>query len=357
MKVLFFIGSLTGGGAERVVCNLASYLSLHGHQVEILTVTKLKDHYTLDDGVKVVSLDDNLKSHNKFYSKVEKILNLIFAIKKLNNDVNVVFLPKTIMLFMLFKKFISSPIVLSERNNPESYGKLMQLVMRFCFNKADKCVFQTKEAMMYYMHKGVSENKCVVIPNAVEIDDTEEKAKLDYTIVAAGRFTEQKNFFLLLKAFKKIHIKYQEYKLIIYGDGPLREKYEEFLRVSNLEDCVKLPGYIGNLHQKIKNANMFVLSSDYEGIPNVLMEAMALGIPCIATDCPCGGPKMLIKNGYNGILINVKAEDMLVAAIQKYIEDASFAEKCAEKAKLVKDKFSPQKIYKQWEDVLIETIL
>ena len=143
--------------------------------------------------------------------------------------------------------------------------------------------------------------------------------------------------------------KYKEYKLIIYGEGNSREKLEELIRELGIEKRVILPGIIEDVKEKIYKATMFVLSSRYEGMPNALMEAMALGLPVISSDCPCGGPRYLIKNEQNGILVENDNIEELKNAMETILENKEFASKIGKNANKIADTLNPYKVNKLWE--------
>ena len=142
------------------------------------------------------------------------------------------------------------------------------------------------------------------------------------------------------------------YKLIIYGEGSLRETLENEIVRLGKQDRILLPGKISNVKEKVSRASVFVMSSDFEGMPNSLMEAMAMGLPCISTDCPCGGPKFLIKDGYSGILVPIKDVEAMKNAIQTVLEDEEKRSMMGERAREITKELAPDKIHKQWEEYI-----
>ena len=162
----------------------------------------------------------------------------------------------------------------------------------------------------------------------------------------------QKNHKLLIKAFSNIAEQVDD-NLIIYGEGDQRPELQALINELGLDERVLLPGVINNVVEATKDAKVFVLSSDYEGMPNALMEALALGIPCISTDCPCGGPQALINDGENGILIPVGDEAVLSGALKKLLGDADYANRLGRCAKERAQEFSPERIFAGWEDYIL----
>ena len=167
-------------------------------------------------------------------------------------------------------------------------------------------------------------------------------------IVSAGRLAPQKNQKMLITAFSKIANQYPDYNLTIYGEGALRQFLEQQISDLGLQERVFLPGNITDLHTQIKTSAFFVMSSDFEGMPNALIEAMALGLPCISTDCPCGGPKTLIREKENGLLIEVGDSDALADAMATLIENQSLAFEMGQNAVAIRDRLSMEMIGKEW---------
>lgn len=370
MKILFCIDSMTKGGAERVVSNLTDYLVKKDlkNDVYILTITNSEVDYKLNEKVKLMSLEqkitlihDETKRNNKFiklknfYTRVKKMKEKIHKIKP---DVIVSFLPYTSFIVLLANKG-KIPVIVSVRNDPvvEYSSKMYNFLMRKLYPKASGFVFQTEDAKDYF--KDVIKVQSIVIPNPINpnfIVKESYKGKRKKEIVSVGRLFEQKNHKLLINAFSEITDKFPDYKLIIYGEGNERSNLEKLIKEKKLENKVFLPGLIDNVKNKIYDASLFVLSSDYEGMPNALMEAMALGLPVISTDCPCGGPKFLIKNNVNGILVEVNNVSEMKAAIEKILENKNFANKIADNACSIVTDLNPEKINYYWLNFILKFI-
>lgn len=361
MKILFCINSLVKGGAERVISNLANYFA-NKDEVAIMTLTNFDVEYELKSNINVIKLDKKCKNpykiNNKFIRivlKIPKFLNRSFRMKKeiikLNPDIIVSFLPETSFL-VLFNKRKTDKVIVSVRNDPkiEYKSKIYNFLMKKLYPKANAFIFQTSDAKRYF--KNILSVKSEIIPNSINpyfIGDKYEGKRQD-KIVAVGRLTNQKNFELLIKAFSEINKRFPQYKLIIYGEGEKRLELENLIKELNLEKYVELPGLCNDIKEKIYDAKVFVLSSLYEGMPNALLEAMALGIPVIATDCPCGGPKELIgTNNEKGILVEVDNCKQLVDAIEKVLTDESLQKKLSENAYTITDTMNPDIINCKWE--------
>lgn len=182
------------------------------------------------------------------------------------------------------------------------------------------------------------------------------KKERENVIVSVGRLVEQKNQKVLINAFSKIAKKYPEYKLKIFGEGNLREELQKQIDDLNMKDKIYLCGVCDNIKEQLEKAKIFVLPSNYEGMPNALIEAMASGCSVISTDCPCGGPRELIENNKNGILVPVNNEQELSNKIEYLIKNEEKAKIMGENAKKVQEKLNPDNILKQWENYIIKIL-
>ncbi|NFO31263.1 glycosyltransferase family 4 protein [Clostridium botulinum] len=350
MKIVFFIGGLGGGGAERVVCNLSDYLSKK-NDVTILTLSSIKSIYKINQKVTHINLENDKKIKLFLLKNTYRIYNLYKFIKIKEYDIIITFLPIPSFIMLLFRSIIKAPILVSVRNDPkiEYKSKYMNLIMKWLYPRADGFVFQTEEAKNYF--KNIINNNYDIIPNPINKEFLIDPfcGEREKVIVSVGRLVAQKNHILLINAFSEICNKYPEYKLIIYGDGELRDKLEQRIEELNLNNRVILPGNVENVPKHIYKASLFILSSDYEGMPNALMEAMALGLPVISTDCPCGGPNFLIKHGINGILIPVGNSKELVSAIDIVLTDKDYLNKLSKESSKICENLSPERIFLKWQ--------
>lgn len=359
MKLTIFIGSLSGGGAERVVCNLSNFLS-ERHDVTILTMADDEPAYKLEKNINRISLLRNGESDNYIIRNLKRVIRFRNYINKSDADVYLVMLPGTINMMLAHRKHINVPIIVSERCDPKTRyesSKIRKWIMRKLYPKAEGFVFQTKDAMSYYSE--IIGDKGVVIPNAIneEFIRTPYRGVRKKSIISAGRFTDQKNFELLIKAFSRITKKHPDYDLIIYGDGPQKSNLKRLTKELGISEKVEFPGYVNDFGSHIIDASLFVLSSNYEGMPNSLMEAMALGLPCISTDCPVGGPGFLIDDGANGFLTPVGDVEKLAINMDELLSDKNLRDQIGESAREIADKLSFNNIYNDWESFLNEIYL
>ena len=353
MNVTFFIGGLSGGGAERVVCSLASFLVAKGHEVEILTLSDEAPSYLLDARVTRTSLIRQQERRSFAYNFVLRVLRCVKYLRRHQTDAYVVVLPRTIELLLSLRWLVKAPVIASERGGFSNYPAKFQKKLKRLAPNADGWVFQTPEIRQWY---GSSVRDAVIIPNAINPDFILPSSSSPFkgdkrgsVIVSAGRLSWQKNHLLLIEAFGKIAGKYPDYRLVIYGDGYLRQTMEDKIARLNLGGRVEMPGFTENIGEAIRNAALFVLSSDFEGMPNALMEAMALGVPCVSTDSDGGGARFLIEDGKNGLLVPKGDVDALARAMDKMLADAQYAESLGREAHRICERLAPEKIYGEWE--------
>lgn len=357
MKISIYIGSLAGGGAEKVACNLASYLAKKNHEVTILTMDDGNAQYQLASEVKRISLISKSERSGFFHDFILRYIRVRKIFKKADYDIYIVMLPSLIILSLLFSFVSKARIIAAERNMPSRYSKWRQRLLRCLCSRATAWCFQTQEQMDWYP-KRILRKPCCIIPNAINSDVEQIIAKVgtEKVIVSAGRLTNQKNHVLLIDAFAKIASQIPNYNLVIYGTGPLKHFLQGKIHSLGLERQVILAGHSSNLVNQISTASLFVLPSNYEGMPNALMEAMGIGLPCIATDCDGGGAKFLINNEVNGILIPKNDIDGLAKSMLRLILNQEEAVSLGKEASKIKNDLSAESIYGCWEQFIINTL-
>lgn len=346
-KIAIYLNSLSRGGAERVSVILAEYFANRNVECILLTTNTATEEYTVPKKVKRISLN-NEKTFLKKIIALRKIIKGEKIKKVLIMDTPgcIYAIPATINLNV--KKIVS------ERNDPHNFSgkKIVKIISRLLMRTADGFVFQTLDAQKYYQK--LLKNNGVIIYNPLfskKLPIRDER-KIEYNIVSVGRLTEQKNQKMLIDAFSKICDRFSEYSLTIFGEGPLREELTNYIKEINLENRIFLPGNKENVTDLIKNASLFVLTSNYEGMPNALIEAMAIGIPCISTDCPCGGPRTLIKHMKNGMLVQLNDVSGLAKMLKYCIENKEVMLKISRESIKIKDELDMNKICKQWYEYI-----
>lgn len=348
MKICFCIDSLNGGGAERVVATLSNQLVQMGHQIDVMMIAKKEkdSFYKLDTNVKLHALCEGINRKISIFKRI-KILRYFF--KKNRPQVIISFLPHSNIFVTFATRGLDILHIVSERNNPylNPQNKILRVLKKIAFLKAHGCVFQTCDARDFYPKKIKDKSAIIFNPVSIELKDETDVFRRNY-ILSVGRLTKQKNFPLLLKSFAEFHNKFTDYKLLIYGNGEERTVLEDITNRLNISENVEFKGHAPCWHKEAYDAKMFVLSSDYEGMPNALIEAMVLGIPCISTDCPIGGPRELIRDGENGYLTTVGDVGELSARMIEIANSESIAVKFSMANENLKEQLSAENISKQW---------
>lgn len=342
MKVTFIIGAFFIGGAERVMSNLSNWFVQKGEEVTLITITEQEQCYPINEKVKVIN---GIGRKNDF----DAIVKLRKIIKKENPDVVLSFLTHINIAVILAMIGTGIPVVISERNDPkrippELYRRFLRKIL---YPFAKGIVFQTNDAMAFFCK--AMQKKSEVIPNPINLCalplSLQERKKI---IVSVARFVPQKKHKMLIRAFTRISDKNRDYSLHLYGDGDCKDGILKLINDLKMEHKVILKGESKHLHQEIRSAEIFALVSDYEGMPNALMEAMGLGLACISTNCPCGGPEFLIQNGQNGILIPIGDEDALTNALDEVINNIEFRERISLEAQKISERLNSEEIYQKW---------
>ena len=250
---------------------------------------------------------------------------------------------------------INIPIIISERNDPDQASRKEKILSHLVYRLADCVVVQTnciKNKIEKFYKKSID-----VIANPLTECKTE---KIDYTqkkkLIAVGRLNKQKNYSLLLKAFKEIVCEYPEYSLDIYGVGEEEQFLKQYVSELNIQKNVSFKGNVDNILEVEKEYDFFVMTSNYEGMPNALAEAMSVGMPCISTDCDGGGAAELISHEKNGLLVQKNNVEALILAMKCYIKQPDYAKLMGEKAKCVRQRLSNKNIMSQW-NVLIRNVI
>lgn len=356
-KFVFYVSSLSKGGAQRVILNLTESLLKKGHHVVIVTTMVCQPEYDLPEGARRIFSDITEEE-----TTTNRVINFIRRFRKLRNiwknerpDVLVSFIGKNNFMAILTAWGLKIPVVTSVRGEPnaEYYDKMQQVLAKTLMGKADGLILQTPDAKAYFP-KWI-QKKAVILENPLNplfIDDYYEGTRKN-EIVTVGRLDGNKNQKLIIDAFCQIAGDFPEVNLILYGSGEDHEKLIEYAQKTPYKSQIFLPGPIRNVKTRIEKSKIFVLSSNTEGMPNSLMEALALGIPSISTDCPCGGPRMLMKGKENGILVPVGKAEPMAKAMRTLLTDEELWEKYSRNAYKLCEELHPERVNGKWEEYLL----
>lgn len=360
MKVGFLIQRMTSGGAERATSAIASELAKRNENVEIISFDSSESYYPLDENVEIYNMEladiSKAASVKRFIGCIKRAFEIRKKIKSRELDV-LVCMSTTMNLYGLLSTiFTKTKVVGTERNNPYKYkaDKINAILKKLSALFLDGFIFQTEAASEYYAEsvrrKGTVIQNAVFNPLVKEIEPVPvyEKQKIIYGV---GRLTAQKRFEDLIDAYALLEKKHPDYRLVIFGEGEDREKLEEKINSYSLNEKILLPGTDKNALKFVSKGSAFVLSSDYEGMPNVLMEAMAVGTPCVSTRCKMG-PEELIDDGINGLLVPVGDINKLKEAVELIIENSSLAKSISENGRNILKTNDVSAISDKWLEYL-----
>lgn len=341
MKILFLLGNLNTGGAEQTVAWLSSYLIQQGDEVCIAVFSKECD-YKLDPKVRYIVAGIPSEGAHGIKALARTFRRHAFArgiVARQRPDV-------IFCITMDYGKYYRGKIakkgarlIVSERSNPDWYDDRTRRMLAKIMDDCDGIVFQTKRIRERFLRY---KDKSCVIPNAIgnpNVKALNWDFKPTKRIVAIGRLVKEKDYPVLMEAFVIFLSTHPGYTLEIYGDGIIREELKQEERRMGLSDSMKWMGKRTDALICAADADCYVLSSKIEGMPNALMEAMAIGMPCVATDCNYG-PAELIRDGENGLLVPVGDKEALAAGISRMVDEPDFARICGKNAKKIKEELS-----------------
>lgn len=352
-KVVFYIGSLARGGAERVVVNLAEHLKSCGYQVTIVIKEEVSVEYPVPEGVErvVADITGNEITRSRILNFCRRVLKLRKIWKKEKPDLIVSFIKKNNLMAIVSSRGLKIPVLVTIVSASfREYPGIFKPIANLLFPLADGVIAQTPEERDYFRNR--VRKKIVILPNAMHPDFIGPiyQGARDDEIVAVGRIDENKNQKMLVEAFEPIADKYPDTRVIFYGDGDDREKLQKLIREKHLDKQVMLAGHQTNIKSKIEKARLFVLTSRVEGIPNAMMEAMALGLVPISTDFGGGGAKQLIHDGEDGFLIPVDDAAALTQKLELLLSDRALEERIRQKAVQIQDRLNPDVVNRQWRE-------
>lgn len=367
--IAFLITSLTAGGAERVTVSVSRFLLEHGYAVTIITTGRADtDFYDLPEGVKRVSL--NLAGQNKGLFKLTanlyRVKKIRAVLKNIKPDVLVGMMTTSAIFAVLASIGVGVNTLISERNYPDSkpIGFIWKVLRRILYGFSDGHIAQTYKSLEWLQINTHAKN-IHVIPNSVQwpmlsfepaILPVQYVSSDKNIILAVGTKLHQKGFDLLLESFKSVSSQNPNWVLVIAGIDKDKSLSDWRLVISlikkfKLEDKVIVIGRVGNIGDWYERADIFALSSRYEGFPNVLLEAMACGCACVAFDCDTG-PRDILTDGIDGLLVEPENTVAYANKLKKLMVDKELRIKTSNSAINVRDKYSESNVLSLWKDVI-----
>ncbi|MBR5597736.1 MAG: glycosyltransferase [Lachnospiraceae bacterium] len=348
-SIVVIMPSMIGGGSERVLSVLMNSLIKKKYQVVLALIKKdAVIEYNLD---KKIIVEKNEKIGK---NKIHNIWLEITYIRHIMNKYATATCISFISMYNLYTIIASIGrrvnVIVSERCDPKrsfkKYKNTMDKLRQILYKKANYVVFQTKEASEYF--EGLKNTR--IIPNPLA-NDLPEKYNYDdeKIFVAIGRLEEQKNYKMLIQAMNIVCDKFPEVKLKIYGKGIKEEELRAYTNSLKYSEQIIFEGFTDEIHSELLSAYAYISSSDYEGISNAMLEALAIGVPCICTDCPVGGAREFIEDHVNGILVKVGDTQGMANAIIELLEYPNNRECYGNKGKLIRKKINVDKIVSIWE--------
>jgi len=365
MNRAIFISSLSGGGAERVTVNNANAWIARGDKVTIITLAPItEDFYTLDPHIRRIGLNllsSSNSSVSGVFANIRRVWSLRRILKKLRPDVLIGMETSANIIAVLASWRVPCCVVVAEHNYPAMFpvSSLWERLRRWTYPRASVVLALTEESRQWLIRNCPGSN-VAVIPNAVQfplldgnscIDPDQILPENHRIILAVGRLSPEKGFDMLVKAFGQIASSHSGWDLVILGEGNERKNLLSEISDMGLSDRIFLPGSAGNISQWYERAELFVMSSRFEGFPCTLIEAMAHRLAVVSFDCDTG-PRDIIRHEVDGVLVTSGDVSALASILSQLIKDEALLKRYATKAVEVRDRFSMDRILDLWDEVI-----
>jgi glycosyltransferase involved in cell wall biosynthesis len=358
--VAVVIHSLSGGGAERTAARLANHWAGQGLDVTLITLDSAdNDMYSVHERVRRVGLglmSVSASRRQAVRNNVSRVMDLRRAIHDSRAASVVSLTEKMNVTALLACAGTPLNVVICERTDPRHHhiGRFWSWLRRRTYPRCHGLVVQT-EGVRTWARTLVRNRPVYVIPNAAWAEPDARLAPQSpgepYRIVGLGRLADHKGFDLLAEAFARVASRHPDWILEIHGEGDQRRALEQFRETHDLENRLALPGWNHNPQEALARGSLFVLPSRYEGFPNALLEAMAVGLPCISFDCE-SGPRDILRHEVDGLLVPPQDIDAMARAMDRLMSDTQLREQLGKRAAEVLNRFSPDRFFRQWDAVL-----
>lgn len=364
MHVLFLISSMSAGGAERVASTLVNAWVLRGDKVILMPTFSGRGEcfYELSSDVRLVYLADLVSSRaTTLVNQLERLRVLRRFIARERPDVIVSFLYNVNLAAVVASAGLNIPIVICERTDPFACPPpfLARIACRFLYPFADAVMVQTQAVAARYRTSNRALRQVWIIPNPVPEQFLSRAAPPSVTekkhLLAIGRLSSEKQFDLLIRVFARLASRHSDWVLRILGEGPLRADLETRISQLGLKARVELPGRTADIGGELRRADAFVLTSEFEGFPNALLEAMVAGLPAVTFDCP-SGPREISMDGQAALLVVRNDEPALEFALERLMLDDNLRQTLGRRAReSVIARFALSTVLEKW-DMLFESV-
>lgn len=336
---------------------LANYFSKDGIDVALITSYPCEREYALNKKVRRINLESTKINDSFLKRNIRRVCLLRRVLNQYKPDALIAFMAEPNLRALVATIGTGIPTIVSVRNDPSrEYGsKLFRIAAKILFRRASWVVFQTDEAQKWFSSSIRDKSSIILNPVSDVFFETQRRPEHGL-IVTCGRLTEQKNQAMLLKAFAQIVDAIPDAYLEIYGEGELRSKLKEQIIELGLENRALLKGYADEVPSILSRASVFALSSNYEGLSNALLEAMAVGVPSVVTDCPCGGARMLIDQGVTGLLTEVNNTEEFAYSLRLILSNRDLADELSANAREKAKGCTAKSIAKEWY-LLLESVV
>lgn len=349
MKVLFLIQGLRSGGAERVASVLCNAMTERGIDVT-LGLTEQTDNIAYDINERIELLDLSCHTGSAIKNRLLSIRKLRSLYKERKPDLVISFITRTNLCAILAGLGMGVPVIVSERNDPavDPRSRSTRFLRSLLYPLASGLVFQTSYAQNYFGQSVQKKSTVIFNPISDDVLKVDRDGLREKKIILVGRLNKQKNISMLIQAFSRIHQNFPDYHVEIYGEGEERDSLQDEINGLQLAEKIHLMGFTKNIIPILASTEIFVLCSDYEGMPNALMEAMCAGCACISTDAPAYGARELVEHGVNGLLVGVGDVDALAKALSRMLIDDEARLLMAKMARNVQQRLDTEEILDQW---------
>jgi GalNAc-alpha-(1->4)-GalNAc-alpha-(1->3)-diNAcBac-PP-undecaprenol alpha-1,4-N-acetyl-D-galactosaminyltransferase len=355
--IAFLINSMTSGGAERVLSIVANKLAVAGYRISIYTLESGSSFYELHKNINYRPLGIVKKPKNiaeKLFNNIDIIKQLKAVLLENKPDVLITFMTKENLFGIIAARKLRIPVIISERNTYLAKKGLLHMFRYYLYPKADALVVLNSLDEAYY-HKFCHNIHTIQNPLHLRFYSDFKETRREKIILSVGRLEYQKGFDNLLSVFQRISAEYPDWKLVIVGEGSQKDDLIALSENLGIALKVVFTGRVTDVIAYYRKSSIFILSSRYEGFPNVLCEAMSQGLACISFNC-ISGPWDIIDNYKNGILVKNQDNDELYKALKELISNKKLRISLSQTAKQIRKKLSKEKTINKWMELVTEFV-